>query len=214
MGINKDKIKRFSLIELLVVFSIMAILVTLLQPSMRRLLSHNNTNLCKNKLRSVYAGISLYAESNDNTLPGPCYRSQPPRAINNKGYVSKNLAGYLYPYFDPQTDAWGNKYLNELICPSNQDLELNPSVESRTQFLVTSKSNYFGYPKTSYSGAQKDPKKFNQVGTPTQTWAVTDADRKNAGWIKSGDGPDLPLHTDVSRNYLYFDGHIDNLIIP
>lgn len=192
----------------------MAILATLLQPSMRRLLTHNNTNLCKNKLRSVYAGISIYAESNDNSLPGPSFRSQPPKAINNNGYISKNLAGYLYPYFNLQTDLAGNKYLNEFICPSNQDLDLTPSVESRTQFLVTGKSNYFGYPKTSYSGAQKDPKKFNQVSMPATTWAVTDADRKNAGWLKSGYAPDNPLHTDISRNHLFFDGHIDNLVIP
>lgn len=212
MGLYKSK--NFSLIELMVVFAIMAILVTLLQPSMRRLVSHNNTNLCKNKLRSVYAGITLFTESNDGTLPGPSWASQSPRALNANGYVSKNLAGNLYPFFLLQTDTAGNQFLNELICPSSQELELIPSVESRTQFIVNGKNVYFGYPKTSYSGPETSPKKFNQVSSPSTFWAITDADRKNAGWLKAGYAPDLPLHTDISRNYLYFDGHIDNLIIP
>jgi prepilin-type processing-associated H-X9-DG protein len=61
----------FSLIELLVVFGLIMILMSLLQPSLKSLLMKGDAVHCLNNQRQVYQGYSLYGEENaDRIVPG------------------------------------------------------------------------------------------------------------------------------------------------
>jgi prepilin-type N-terminal cleavage/methylation domain-containing protein/prepilin-type processing-associated H-X9-DG protein len=76
------------------------------------------------------------------------------------------------------------------------------------------KERPFGYnqaPSTPPDGTESKPKKVSWLqrqGSPSQIWAMVDADRQaNFGMGGSDKLPDQPIHFSV-RNYLWFDWHV------
>jgi len=64
------KKNSFTIIELLIVFSILAILVSLLQPSLDSVLENSSRLKCQTNLRQIGLGFSLFASDQDDHLPG------------------------------------------------------------------------------------------------------------------------------------------------
>lgn len=58
----------FSLIELLIVVSLVMILMSLLQPSLKSLLMKGNTVQCLNNQRQIYQGYAFYAEEHADVI--------------------------------------------------------------------------------------------------------------------------------------------------
>ncbi len=70
----KVKTKRsqghlFSLIELLVIFSILLILMSLLQPSLGKMIQHASRIVCMNQMHQIHSTSMVYAEDSDSFLP-------------------------------------------------------------------------------------------------------------------------------------------------
>jgi len=61
----------FSLVELLVVISILAVLATLLVPAVRNVLQSSQIVKSAANLRTLSQGVSLYVSENDGLLPSP-----------------------------------------------------------------------------------------------------------------------------------------------
>ena len=66
MGKNR---KGFTLVKLLVVIGIIAILMSILLPSLGRARAAANSIKCANNLRSVGQGLLIYINENHGTLP-------------------------------------------------------------------------------------------------------------------------------------------------
>ncbi|HBG26786.1 MAG: hypothetical protein A2Y10_05500 [Planctomycetes bacterium GWF2_41_51] len=64
-------IPGFTLVELLVVVSIIAILLAILIPSMRRAKEQANCVVCKSNLRNYSLAGAMYLEANNNKFPHP-----------------------------------------------------------------------------------------------------------------------------------------------
>lgn len=216
MSKSKIKIRQaYTLVELLLTMSIVAILVSLLQPSLAKMLAHSNSNGCKDQMRGMSTVIAIYTEDNDGFLPGPSYAGQHPRVRSAKGYHQKSIAGYVSTYLETKIDALGNEYSPGFICPSNRDLDLLLTPESRTQFRANTRMKIYGKEYKPFGYFYEDKpniasKNILSIVDPSDKWAITDVDRENLAYLPKGYAPDLPLHIDVSRNYLYFDGRTDN----
>ncbi len=61
----------FTLVELLVVISIIAALAALLLPALNKTKEQGRATLCRNNMRQISIGMMLYADDNEDYLPWP-----------------------------------------------------------------------------------------------------------------------------------------------
>jgi prepilin-type N-terminal cleavage/methylation domain-containing protein/prepilin-type processing-associated H-X9-DG protein len=61
--------RGFTLIEMLVVIGILAVLIALLVPALRRAREQANSVTCQSNLRQIYNGFVLYAQEFDDRIP-------------------------------------------------------------------------------------------------------------------------------------------------
>lgn len=66
---NNKRTKAFSLVELLVVMAIIAVLMSLLLPSMSRARESVKQVMCRNNLRSIWSGVLQYAFNHKDRVP-------------------------------------------------------------------------------------------------------------------------------------------------
>ena len=117
---HTSKSRAFTLIELLVVVAIIALLVTILMPSLTRAKGLARRAICASNMRNTLSSASLYAVESDDWLP-PCSlnNSDPPNHLNFNHWVQ---------WFYWTADGWQNLaflYFNQyaeprqLYCPAD-----------------------------------------------------------------------------------------------
>lgn len=107
------KRKQFSLIELLVVISIISILASLVIPSLAQARKKSKSITCRAKLKQIHLAIQMYSEDNDYYAPGDSHSN------SNFTYWQKTLedSGYLsYDHLDSNSIY---------LCPSTEQKSLN-----------------------------------------------------------------------------------------
>lgn len=141
-----------SLIELLVVFSIIGTLITMLLPSLKRSMELASATVCMHNLREIYHSLELYRVENDGWFPtnrvvappaptGVRYRS---RASRDKGGAKSRMPN----------NVWFLKlfptYMNDplaLTCPKDpyrfrmvglRDMLKDPSVSDYSSYGINS----------------------------------------------------------------------------
>jgi prepilin-type N-terminal cleavage/methylation domain-containing protein/prepilin-type processing-associated H-X9-DG protein len=67
--------RAFTLVELLVVIGIIALLISILLPTLGRARKHANTVKCAANLRSILQGMQIYASQNNGAFPGSAHTS-------------------------------------------------------------------------------------------------------------------------------------------
>lgn len=107
------KIKHFfTLIELLIVIAIIAILASLLLPSLRKARERGKTIACNSNLKQLGSAVNIYSTDFDAYYP-PC-----PSNANNDTWQIK-LDGYLFEYTG---SIWQNAP-GVLRCPAQKNSE-------------------------------------------------------------------------------------------
>ena len=139
---NKCDIMRnkFTLIELLIVISVIAILVSMLLPSLRSARYKATLAVCSSNLRQVGVSVSLYATRNNQFYP---YRKNvrdnkkkhwsPPNVLRNSAYPSQTNDVPVFKSLD----------IEDLQCPltySNGEWE-----ENSTSFTTANYLYLFGW---------------------------------------------------------------------
>jgi prepilin-type N-terminal cleavage/methylation domain-containing protein/prepilin-type processing-associated H-X9-DG protein len=107
--------RGFTLVELLVVIGIIALLISILLPTLGRVRQSSQTTACLSNLRQIGIAYRLYAESNRDLMPYILNRSWNSYIRDNAGnntsrrlYWYMALARYLdrnYDPMDPNSDA-------------------------------------------------------------------------------------------------------------
>ncbi len=216
-GLKTCVCRGFTLIELLVVIAIIAILSSLLLPSLARAKRKAQQTQCLSNLKQMGIGIYLYVGDNEEKLPGPALGGARPNYDQNS---KDELAYYIAPQMGYPQPSGKMVIAKTMICPGyEREAPAVASMNGRKCFILNqnidpapgAQVRPFGYP--SRPGPLQEPMtlgSMDQYKSGADLWAVTDADRINVpnpavSWYD--DLPYKPVHGNV-RNALYFDGHV------
>jgi prepilin-type N-terminal cleavage/methylation domain-containing protein len=105
--------KGFTLIELLVVIAIIALLLSILMPSLSKVKDIAKNTICQTNQRSVFQALATYAAGNDNRCP------ERPVGVkfNHLQLLDWDLRDTLRPYLGDKMEVF-----NDPFCKSGVDL--------------------------------------------------------------------------------------------
>src|SRR5262245_46156348 len=107
----------FTLIELLVVVAIISILAGLILPALAKAKGKARQAQCLSNFKQVGVAIHMYADDNEDFLPGPLLSGVRADYDNTAG-SKKHLSYYIAPYLGLPLPSSRPVLVEVLICPS------------------------------------------------------------------------------------------------
>ncbi len=182
----------FTLIEILVVVSIIGLLVAILLPSLRRARGQAKRTVCAGNLRSIGIGFQAYLSETNDRMP---YASFLPSItpIPLEGDESIYIADVLLPH------TGGNP--NVFKCPRDEPGRTRPEPNNRLSYFQTERSSYEyrtrlgGLTVAEYANSYE--RWTGRINAENSFWILRDYNNFH------GDGG-----SNGARRYLYTDGHV------
>lgn len=174
--------KGFTLVELLVVISIIALLLAILMPSLNKAREIAKNTVCKSNLKQISLGVSLYANNNKDYIPLHCAEGNwwtPPPTVRSvmwfdllADYEISAASGVLYC----QSDKYPTKPSEAMIDP------LNPRYIPQGRFRDAYNDGYISYrynmhyTREGLFGTDKNyyPQKITKFVYPTRNLVIAD----------------------------------------
>ncbi len=128
------QLNKFTLLELLIVISVIAILVSLLLPGLNSTRSKALQIRCTGNLKQIYTGLSIYVSDSDGYLPflQQQYNPEPKWAYLIRDYVAS-------PFYE---DGGSKQLKGVLFCPVRTSPEQSPWWPGGTTPAARSVSTY------------------------------------------------------------------------
>ena len=116
---SKSKIRKtvesgFTLVELLVVISIIALLLSILLPSLGKARSMAKRLVCSHNLKQINLAMRLYLDNNNDTYP--CAQDPTPTNPNIWLWMGRGWRSFVEPYLGGNIDADNPSVL---FCPAD-----------------------------------------------------------------------------------------------
>jgi prepilin-type N-terminal cleavage/methylation domain-containing protein len=200
----EDK-KGFTLMELLVVISLVAILAALATSGLMRALKAGDRTKAVAQIRQIGIALMVYVADHDGNLPGPMKSGQ---GALYEPEATDQLAGALGPYLgvqEPETATVVPTFLPPAYVKAMSQV---PAEEARPYVLNISASTTGGTIRPWGSAAAPVENPMRLLAVPTSTWALVDADQLNPqvqGQPWAGKTPNKIVHGS-QRLALFFDG--------
>jgi prepilin-type N-terminal cleavage/methylation domain-containing protein/prepilin-type processing-associated H-X9-DG protein len=123
----------FTLVELLVVIGIIALLVSILLPTLSRALESARTVKCMSNLRQFGTAQAMYLSEQDSHYV-PIFTDDPAAPSNNKDWWYQNEAYRKMIGLEIPVGSGGRHYTSDFICPNadaarQDDVDGNPAVD-------------------------------------------------------------------------------------
>ena len=199
----------FTLIELLITVSVIAILAALVMPGVNSMIDSSRSATCASNLRHIGQALFSYANENDGTLPAADIQGQWPTGT----YMHR-----INPYLENLPTVTFQEQLRALYggifhCPGKRDYNLygGPTDRQRTCYAM----NTFDLNNVPATG-----KKLVQIENRIRTILV--ADTETGYWaLRNGHYMNKDFrairHKKQFDNILFCDGHVEliaNKVVP
>jgi prepilin-type N-terminal cleavage/methylation domain-containing protein/prepilin-type processing-associated H-X9-DG protein len=151
------KRKAFTLIELMVVIAIIALLLSILMPSLGKVKEVARKTICRSNVRSLYQLTYMYTTENDGSFN---------RGYYDSGFGSGNSPISWVQAYSPYTES----ILEGLLCPSTKSVEDRrghhkstwdttwiPGLQNFAEGGSYAKNGWCSNPQKNSRGAQKVP---------------------------------------------------------
>ncbi len=196
----------FTLIELLVVIAIIALLLSVLMPSLRRARAIAKRLVCAHNLKQISLAVDLYLHSNDNTYP--C--AQDPLPAGYWLWMGRGWRSFVEPHLGGNIDP---NNPSVLLCPEDR--------VARAKYESTS----YSYSLAFYHS----PEQIADMNSPADTYGANSRPSmpqrsmnvaRPSGKILMGEwlSSHSPIEDDGgwwcwegSRNFLFADGQVSML---
>jgi len=208
--INK---KAFTLVELLVVISIISMLIAILLPALNKAKALAVRVKCASNLKQIHTAMNIYSDDNDNFYPAGDDPVNPPNWL----WMGRGFRLFVEPYLGMEKGA---KNAGVLICPADKVSTNKYEGTSYAYSLafyhspqqidsLSQKSDQFGTAIPTIPqkvGTAKTPDKKIMIGEWLSNHKKTEA-QDEGWWCNQG-----------QRNFIFADAHIEHLtteeIIP
>lgn len=148
----------FTLIELLVVVAIIAMLMSILLPSLKAARESARTVVCGQRQRDLGTGMQTYFSENNDWIPG----------VNTSGVALRSVEGMLDEYFNPRVPVQSFDWVTPIMSPSMEmpGLRADRFADIINKFACASQrfNQSIIWPGASIPGEEDH---FEQVGTWT-----------------------------------------------
>ena len=221
----------FTLVELLVVIAIIAVLASLLLPTLANARATVKKVACSGNMRQVYLGMTMYSGDSNGWLPPTFYNANHIFYINDyllckydsievRTMVFKNPKGvYFCPAITRASDSpcWTAGTPEAAFYISNYMPSISPSTDSRSGcWLNYAPDSYYTAITTASPGIRKlDNIKDGSVIMGDQAYAYVSGDFNQCAQASVNSANSLPTTSPLapgllhgkSSNFLFKDGH-------
>lgn len=213
--ITQARRNGFTLVEMLVVASVIAVLVALLIPAALSAMSMGDRARMTAQMRTLATAVFQYAGDHDGMLPGPLLSSLNFRYnVRHPEFLITPLSPYL-GFGDPANPNWQN--FNSIMTPKQIDFRQSYNDShggDSAHFFVIPLDNAFA-PFGWYNGTTL-PMRLHAVSNPASAAMFMEGDQSttwpgtNKNSYARSTFPSKPLHGRVRFN-CYFDGSVQQI---
>jgi prepilin-type N-terminal cleavage/methylation domain-containing protein/prepilin-type processing-associated H-X9-DG protein len=200
MNMEKNRL-GFTLVEILVVISILAVLTGILLPVLARTRAAAKSTLCMNKLRQWGLALHCYMDEFDGSIPRRGQGVQPTYIIER----TEDWFNCLAPYA-------GEKPYEELAAEGCQPCPGDDSIFVCPRALCNTKPYFFSYAMNMYLSPWIRPEvhRLSEIPHPERLVFMADAPGPYSSTVPSKEDYSVLARHEGKANLVFLDGRVES----